>query len=361
MITVLIVNILAVFFAFIESNKSNKHGLKISIFIIFLFLALRYDFGNDYMGYLEMFREIYIHASWGIASFNIKGNEIGWFYLNRIFGLLGYNGFFAMVAVLAAFNCNILYRFIRKYVPSRYYWFAIFLYTFQVSQMLTLSSAMRQAVAVSVFMLAIDFIIKKEPIKYLILIFIATLFHTSAVVLFPFIIFAYINRRIKLIHIAIIFVIFTILAYSVNETFQYINIITSDQYINDYTYYLKDVESVSSPKLGAGFMLNIIIYFIVMYYSRFETKNTNNLLFKIAIMSFLIIPLGFSIQLIGRLNFYLMPVFLAVFPLVFDKMNGLKRYSYIGIVILFTLYDFYIFFNMDLWKSFRVYHTIFTF
>ena len=106
MFTVLFINILAVFFAFSEDKKLIRHGLKISFFIIFLFLALRYDYGNDYAGYLDGFYEINKH-SW-IDYTNTKElfhYEAGWVFLNRLFEPLG---FFAMIASLAAFSCYVL-------------------------------------------------------------------------------------------------------------------------------------------------------------------------------------------------------------------------------------------------------------
>lgn len=357
MLTTLIFNIIAVFFAWLESNKSSKYGLKLSVFTVFVFLAFRYDFGNDYMAYLEVFQNINKFDLAKIDSFTIKGNEVGWFYLNRLFKPLG---FFAMTIVLAAFNCYVVYRFIKKYVPAKYYWFAVFLYTFQVSQMLILSSAMRQAVAVSFFILAIDYIIQKKPFKYIILIFIATLFHTSAVVLFPLIIISYINWKIKFVHIILVFVVFLIPIYFLKDITAYINVFVS-QYFEIYSYYLENAGGTSISEIGLGFILNIFIYFVIVYNSQFEIDFEKNIFLKIAIISFILIPLGFNLQLIGRINFYFMPVLLIVFPLIFSKMKKTYKMIYIGIVVLFTFYNFYLFFNEGVYKiPFGTYQTIFS-
>lgn len=357
MIGTLFFSIIAIFFAWLEDNKTNRHGLKFSLFTIFLFLALRYNFGNDYMHYLDMFYQINRFENINALSVTIKGNEFGWFYLNRIFKPLG---FFAMTAVLAAFNCYVIYRFIKKYVPAKYYWFAVFLYTFQVSQMLVLSSAMRQAVAVSFFILAIDYIIQKKPFKYIILIFIATLFHTSAAVLFPLIIISYINWKIKFVHIILVFVVFLIPIYFLPDITAYVNVFVS-QYFDTYTYYLENASGTSISEIGLGFILNISIYFVIVYNSQFEIDLEKNIFLKIAIISFILIPLGFSLQLIGRINFYFMPVLLIVFPLIFSKMKKTYKMIYIGIVVLFTFYNFYLFFNEGVYKiPFKTYQTIFS-
>lgn len=357
MIGTLVFSIIAIFFAWLEDNKTNRHGLKFSLFTIFLYLALRYDFGNDYMHYLEMFNQINKFENINELSVTIKGNEFGWLYLNRIFKPLG---FFTMTAVLAAFNCYVIYRFIKKYVPAKHYWFAVFLYTFQVSQMLILSTAMRQAVAVSFFILAIDYIIQKKPFKYIFFIFIATLFHTSAAILLPLILISYINWKIKFVHIILVFVVFLIPIYFFKDITAYINVFVS-QYFDTYSYYLENASGASISEIGLGFFLNTFIYFVIMYNSQFEIDFEKSIFFKIAIISFIIIPLGFGVQLIGRLNFYFMPALLIVFPIVFTKMKKIFRMVYVATVMLFVLYNFYMFFNEGVYKiPFRTYQTIFS-
>lgn len=356
MIATLIFNSIAVFLAWLESNNSYKHGLKLSIFIMFIFLALRYDFGNDYMAYLELFQDINRYSGFNPDSFIFKGNEIGWLYLNRFFGFLG---FFPMIAFLAAFTCFVLYLFIKTYVPLRYYWFAVFIYVFQPYNMLVLSSAMRQAVVVSIFLLAIDLIIRKKIIWYILLVLIGTLFHTSAIFLLPFILLAFLNWKINIYYVLLIGVLFSVPFIFINDTINYINFIAS-QYLNFYLGYIEESEIITS--VGLGFALNVLIYLIVIFYSQKEIDFANNILFKIAIISFLMIPLSFGVQLIGRLNFYLLPVMMAVFPLVFLKIKkSYLRILFVNIVVLFTLYNFFIFFESDVWKNdFGVYYTIFS-
>ena len=118
MYTVLIMNILVVLTAYLAKYRQFKFGLKISFLIIFFFLALRYNFGNDYKGYLTDFLEFNNYDK--VSYFNIADfhYEPGWLILCRIFKG---PGFFAMVAFLAAFNCMAYYFLIHRYVPRRYY------------------------------------------------------------------------------------------------------------------------------------------------------------------------------------------------------------------------------------------------
>jgi len=358
LLVVFIVGVLAVLSAYRSRKNNSLSGLKISIGLVFFFLALRYDFGNDYMSYLNIFNDINGMGSFNPGYFFIKGNEFGWLYLNRLFGLGGLS-FFTMIAALALLNCYVLYKFIKKYVSPRYYWFAIFLYIFHPYNMLVLSSAMRQALAFSIFLFSIDFIVQKKIGKYFFFISIATLFHTSAVFLFPLILLSLINWKIKFFQIISIGVLFVVPIIFTQEIFDQIYFLVSE-YFDYYSGYIKEVHL--NTKLGAGFALNVLIYLVVIFYSQLETAKNHSILFKIGIVSFLMIPLSFGVPLITRLNFYLIPVMMAVFPYVFEKIKSNEiRISYITVILLFTLYNFYIFFESDTWRSsFMIYKTIFS-
>lgn len=266
MIVTLLFNIIAVFFAWLQDTKHFKHGLKLSLFTVFLFLALRYDFGNDYMGYLENFLDVNRYSIWDVTLYKIKGNELGWVYLNRLFGPFG---FFAMQAFLAGFTCIVIYKFITKYVPHKYYWFAVFLYVFQPYNMLVLSSAMRQQVAGIFFLIAFNLIVEKKWILYLITIAIASLFHSSAMFFFPFILLAYSNRKISYLQVLIIFLLFVLPMVFMQEIFGTLEFLVL-KYFDFYEGYTKDTDF--SINVGLGFVLNILIYLVIIYFAQKELE-----------------------------------------------------------------------------------------
>jgi len=356
MIVTLLFNIIAVFFAWLQDSNQFKHGLKLSLFTVFLFLALRYDFGNDYMGYLDNFLEVNRYSIWDSSLFRIKGNELGWLYLNRLFGPFG---FFAMQAVLAGFTCIVLYKFITNYVPHKYYWFAMFFYLFYPGSMLTLSSAMRQQVAVIIFLLAFDFIVQKRWFLYLVLITIATTFHSSAIFLYPFILLSYFNWKLSFSQVLIISIAFVLPIIYVKEVFGFLETLVIEQF-DFYEVYTKG--SDFSIDVGAGFALNILIYLVVLYFAQSESRKKELLLYKIAVLSLFLIPISFAIPLIGRLGMYLYPVMMAVYPMVFIKMKKTgPRLLYIGVVLFITIYQFYMFFQSPVWiRAFSEYNTIFS-
>ena len=113
----LLYNLIALFFSWMTSVNTAKLGLKLAVFTLFVFLSIRYDYGNDYLHYLEIFKEITFYDKFSLDNYARKGNEVGWIFLNYLFKPLG---FFWMQVFLAGFSCFILYRFIKKYVHQKY-------------------------------------------------------------------------------------------------------------------------------------------------------------------------------------------------------------------------------------------------
>jgi hypothetical protein len=103
-------NTIALFFAWKASLNKKYNGLAYSIITIFIFLAIRYDFGNEYMSYFMNFYEINEYD-----NFSIKVDEIGWIYLNYIFKPFG---FISMQIFLAGFSCYISVSYFFKFDPS---------------------------------------------------------------------------------------------------------------------------------------------------------------------------------------------------------------------------------------------------
>ena len=352
MISVLFFNTIAVFFAWLESSGRYKHGLKLSLFTVFLFLALRYDYGNDYMGYLNFFLN---QSASKFANVYNYAFEPGWDFLNLLFKPFG---FFAMQAMLAVATCIVLYRFIKIYCPIKYYWFAVFYYVFQPFQMLVLSSAMRQAVAGLLFILAIDFILKKKVIRYLIIIFIATLFHKTAFFLFPLILLGFMKQRWSNIQTLLIILVFFFIILMPDILYNEITSLLT----GDFSKYEVYTSSTVSLRLGIGWLLMIIINLFIILNARFAKTISEILLFKIAILSFIVYQLIFVVPLVTRLTFYLNPVLMVVFPFVFLKIKSKgTKLSYMFLVVIFIISQFYLFFLPTNWgEHFGVYKTIFS-
>lgn len=160
MIETIVIGLICVCLAYLGRYRRLSWGFGAAMTILFVFLAIRYEWGNDYRQYIDKF---IVYNS--IDEFNYSDPnerwEVGWIFLYRIFKPFG---FFSLVIVLTAFEISVYYWFIKKYIPKEWYWFAVFIYVFNPNFMLTQSSMMRQTLAMCIVLLSIPYIYKKKVI-----------------------------------------------------------------------------------------------------------------------------------------------------------------------------------------------------
>ena len=265
--------------------------LAISFIPIFLFLALRYDYGNDYNTYLTIFEEIKATGSDDYYS-EFLPSEIGWLYLNSVFGIVG---FFTLVAFLAFTNCYIFARFVRIYCPPDYYWVAIFVYVFSPDNMLIQLSAMRQAVAISCLLLAIDFVIERKLIRFLFCIGFGMLFHSSALALFPIYFLNTFNYSIKKSQTYIYILFYVGLFFTSDAIYRLIPYLglSNIKAFENYLLYYEDLGSVGT---GAGLFLNGM-YLATLIYFHDNQPRPGRLIFKLVMIGIFLIPLSIPLYL----------------------------------------------------------------
>ena len=350
MVATLTLGIISVLFAFLSKYKETRWGLIASFILIFLFLAFRYDFGNDYMGYLEGFNKV---NSYGEIDYFGKyyNYEIGWLVLIRLFQNLG---FFTMVGFLALLNCIIYYRFIKKYVEVKYYWLAVFIYVFDPQFMLIQASAMRQSLAIGIFLFSIDYVYKKDLIRFALCIGIASLFHSSALILLPVYLLGYINLKVNKFWGIAIFGIFISLFLYPTIFATYVNTVVMG-YFEKYEFYQGPAGTIGT---GLGVLYLSGMFLLVLFHDKFQ-RDQNALLFKIAMISFMFIPLSLVVVLISRVGMYFTPSIIVAYPRILKTINSGFKTIFIISFFLMTFYVFFTFFNSELWKtSYGTYRTI---
>lgn len=364
MITVAIFGIIVVFLAYIAQFRQTHFGLKISFFLIFLFLALRYDYGNDYHGYLRIFLNIdqtavdFLKGLWPDRQewqFGLAGSKTlgpGWLALCALFQPLG---FFAMITVLALFNCIVYHHFITKYVPPAYYSLAVFLYVFNPQLMLVQSSAMRQSVAISIFLISIDYIYKKDLIRYILLICVAVSFHSTAILMVPVYLLGLVNLRISKPIAIGCYSIFLLLFLFADSLTPVINLILGT-YVSRYGYY-----EAGTIRTGLLVVFYSVFLMLLLLYEKFQ-NNEISILYKIAILGIWITPFALIVMMIGRVGMYFHPILIAVYPLILlDIKNVIFKRSLLGMIVFMILYNYYGFFQSDTWRiAFSTYQTIFS-
>lgn len=358
MVIYIILVILSVFFTWLQQVRVLKNGMKLSFFLVFLFLALRHDYGNDYSGYFINFLELETLQD---DNFYIKANEVGWLYLNYFFKyLFGGVGFHLMVASMAGWICFVFYRFTTKYIPSKYYTFAVALLLLEPNNILVLSSAMRQSLAVSIFLVSFDFLLQKRYLLYTVGIFLASLFHATALYFVVLILLNVSNWRIYLQYVFIILFGLVYLLNSLTLIFDLANDLSEyqDSIYSTYTDADKDFS-----KYGLGYALIVFFYLSMLIINRnaYQYSPERNTIVKVVIVMLFLSVAGIANTMISRLGFYLFPIVVIAYSLTLERLDSFKlsSYSFFSKISIFIILAFFAFQNYGFWKS-AVYSPYFT-
>ena len=350
MITYFIVGILILFFTIFSSySKKDKFGLFFAFVLICFFLGLRYNYGNDYSGYLLIFNKINGYINSGVVG--TERLELGWTLINKIFKPVG---FYSMVLCLAIVNCIVYYLFIKKYVEKKYYWFAVLIYYFNPYFFLIQLSAMRQSLAILLFIFSLSFITKKKYLISLVLLILAVSFHYSALFLLPAIIFTHLfNFNLKFGHIIIIESIY-ILLFTLGESFKPLLLsISSYLFGNKYSYYLG---FGTTPGL-----INILVYsvllFIILYYYKYFNSDYQ-FFTKLFIVGLFLLPIGYILPISSRMALYFLPISIVLYPKLLSQIDSvIIRQVFIIAVIAVFLMRLFTFFSAN-WPYYSHYKTI---
>lgn len=356
MFATVIISFIAILLALLARFQKSKYGwLEMAFILLTIFMSIRFNFGNDYRSYLDLFLEI---GKYNYENLDFVRTEIGWTFLCWIFQPIG---FFGMIIVLTIFEYIVIYRLIKKYIPKDWYWFSVLIFTLNTNNMLVFGSMMRQFLAMCIFILAVEFIIKKRWVIAILLVLLASLFHTSALVLLPFSFFGYLNisltRKKALIWLSIYLLLYFVAVKLLGNYL--INFIALEQFEKYEVYVGVEKERVDT---GIGVIFNMILYAFLIFHQKYQTKNMKIIfmLFAVSVFFYMFADIA---PLIGRLGYYFSIFSMICFPWLFKVIkNNLLKYSLMMAFVIIMVKSFISFFDpTGIWyNSFYTYQTIFS-
>jgi hypothetical protein len=331
---IIVLSIIVVFIAYFARFRQSKYALELSFFIIYLFTAFRYNYGTDYTQYQEIFESV--ASSSNIFSVNAEFNEMekAWLIICYLFKPIG---FFGMMFVLSAIICYTYYAMIKKYVDVNYYWLAVLLYVFTIDIMLIQFSALRQALAIALFLYSIRYLVEiRSPIKYLILNFIAGSFHSSAYFMLIFVLLAFVKDWNSNKAGYIISVFFFVLLFAGKYLMNLLPMITAF-FVGERYLYIFDSEFDSTSTLIGGAFWSLL-FMIVIFYSRSQSAD-----FKYFFLLYSLFFVSYSLTNLfwigDRMGYYFAPFSLIVIPRLLDSVNFKLLKSLILILYLSLVFS----------------------
>lgn len=243
----------------------RKQALMLVSLLTFLFIALSYPSGNDWIGYFINYDcLINNNCRSGFIMFE-PGYEL-------IVSLVGVFGYQAIIIFIALMNVLLIYRFAQLFENGAFVITAImcmFLWSVYIE-------AIRQAVAFSILLYSILPLLRGEIKKYIVLIIIASTFHITALVCFLFVIPIYSVKISKIMSYSLLIfggVFFAaadkILSFAVNIL--PLGTIASEK----LQFYLNSEQYKPQLSIGSGTLLDVILICLIVLSLRNMKKNNH--------------------------------------------------------------------------------------
>lgn len=303
---------LCVLYAIMDIVGKEKYPIFFSrsylffFFVFFLFSALRYDVGVDYLSYYKLYEE-------SVGGINDKMKEPGGaylFYCLKSFGV----PFFVVNALYSFFILYFAFKFIWRYSP---YPFISLLLFYTIGQYyFNTFNAMRQAFVVYLFMDSLSLIIDKRKWTYGLRLLIGALFmHLSALMLIP--LYFFLGRKYA-IWLKIAFLVLLVLASNL-----IIHMIAN----SIYAIYLKmeDFAVEANATTYLFFFFSLFFFIVDWKFHRYSAQS--NVLSNLNYLSLvaLVLVLFFAgtplIMAANRFSYYFTPVYIVLIPVFISKLK----------------------------------------
>ena len=353
--------ILFAVFALAVAVRKQKHLQWFPFFVLFLFAAVRYMYGNDYQSYLIE----YEYIKGGMTT------SFGGEYLYTLLNLLS-PSFYVLIAVTSAVFVLCVYRLIKTNVDSRYVWVGTFIFIVNPQLFLVNLSALRQCLAMLCFIPAVYFASKRKPILYILLIAAAAMFHKSAWILLPVYIFCSERKPKRLLTALILIGVFGVtFLFDVQEIAEAVVALFNDK---NYIHY---VTQDMSNTLRATLLTSVLFVYVLVNLHRLEKLH---LVFgKMYLLATIFGILAYQISMFTRVQMYFDLFSVVTLPAILCKVNqesgtrAVTRFDgppfpeffrcinkFVLPALIFIIYclRYYSFFHNPMWEPFYVYQTL---
>lgn len=311
-----LVFILAIFLAAPFMNRKRQFFV-FSFILLFLYLALRKDFGNDYNGYRSMYESIQ-------AGLNVHGSDdILFAILNRFSP-----SFYILIAITSLIYIVAMYLLIKKNLPSRLYWLGLLILLLNPYLFLIHQSSIRQTLAICFVVFAMHFAAKRQLIPYILMILVAAGFHKSAIIILPLYLFlneSKINRKWLVLLVAgtAVLAYTPVLDIVLGFTFQF------------FPQYATYVNLGQPSGLRTALISGVLFLIVIININKLEGRAM--VYGKIALLAGAISMIAVRIVMLARIGMYFEIFLIVALPQILDTMN-LKVNRQIVFCIIIAIY-----------------------
>lgn len=281
------------------NNKVYQYTL---LFIIIFIISTGYMCGTDWRNYELIYKEI------GLDN-NIWENylylEPLYVLTNLIFSKLNID-FWIFFISIKIFIATILIKTLKQICPKDLFYLSLLLFLSFFGFFMLVDNPMRNVIAVSITLIALPYLYKGKTLYYFLIVFIAILFHYSAIIMlliFPIIKYR-INNKIWLI----VYILVNIIFIKPDLLFHIADVILQPFPFISWKVdsYLSQLDTVASGKVFSLGLIVHFIFFIMILKSRktIEAIPNGKYIFNMSILFPILFRMGLTSLVFSRFQLY---------------------------------------------------------
>lgn len=352
---ILIAIVLVAFF-----GQKNRLAFPAAMCALGAFAALRFEYASDYFNYLDWYERIHTPGA------HLGPDEF-------LYNILNYlcPSYHLVIAITSVVFVYCIYRLISKNLPAAYHWMGLLVFLINPYLFLMNLSAIRQSIAMVLFILAIDFAFRRKPIPYALLLVLAIFFHKSAIILFPF--YFILNEkpfRRRTVLLVLAGVLSLLFIFDLNQIVNTVALWFRDA---NYLHY-----SIDSDQNTLRATLLTSFYFIYVLGNLNKLEGKTLVYGKLYLIGTILGVLAFRLSLFTRIQMYFDIFSVIALPAIFLQVQSRGRarlhpnnpvatlwevankYILPTLLVVVYLLRYYSFFVNPMWEAFVEYRTIFS-
>ena len=304
----------------IKIKNKNKYFLIFAgIGIIFIMGSRNHLTGvsdiNVYYNYYDYISSISFKD---IFQCNPYGFELGYVLLNKVSSLFFHNP--QTILYLEAFICVLctsyfIYKNSQKMFDSLMYFMCFGCMMFALS-------GFRQAIAMSICLVSIEFIKQKKILPFSILVLIACMFHQTALIFF--ISYFLINSDFKIKHISVL-ILFLLLVIVFNNE---IIFIANNVFNRHYEGY------IGSSFNGIMYVIIDLLIIVMAIITKNENNNRNKIGINMTILSLIFFILGYFVEISQRISWYFLYGTIVALPNLYTLIENKRNQEVVRLLFL---------------------------
>ena len=297
--------------SFTQTSRPHRIFLLLSFLVPFLLSSFRWEVGTDYATYISLYDAINSIGSAGQFLAQLVEVEPLYVLMNVIVKLI-FNNPLPIFFISALLLLGFIYRAVEDYHGRISVMLAVFV--FLMLMFSTTLNIMRQMIAVAIVFYATRYVFQHNYRKAALWMFIALMFHYSALIVLPFWLFRGTKRYEK--NIRIILFASLILLFLLGSVF--------GSLFNQIRYlYLQESGSQPDAMLRIGLMLlrAPIIVPILLFRKRLVAHDERNYFWIImAVFEVAFSYLGYILDVLNRLSLYFAVSWIVLLPALVRSM-----------------------------------------